>query len=274
MRPYVAVEIDGVLAPSGGSTPAGHTVHETESAAWRAEAVIPPPRARGPRLALNPAPGRALAGLPADLVLVTSYTRAELEPLLPALGWDTVPPLVPLRVSGAAHYVRPDDRVLSPLADDYLRRRAEEIAVWARTHDRPVAWVRAGDHHAREITGVSKPLYCTVGPLLPYAVDPAAGLTADDLQALHAWVQEMDDLPEPAPVVPRRCRDCGDRGTVVLDGRRVDRVHAECGSCCECYCPAPTDDRFQPCGDLMRQQCPDCRACLVCVGCHCDDERW
>lgn len=110
----MAVELDGVLAPYGGSTPAGHTVHETESAAWRAEAVIPPPRARGPRLALNPAPGRALAGLPADLVLVTSYTRAELEPLLPALGWDTVPPLVPLRVSGAAHYVRPDDRVLSP----------------------------------------------------------------------------------------------------------------------------------------------------------------
>ncbi len=65
-------------------------------------------------------------------------------------------------------------------------------------------------------------------------------------------------------MLPRRCRDCGDRGTVVLDGRRRDRVHEECGSCCECYCPAPTDDAFQPCGELMRQQCPDCRACLVC----------
>lgn len=138
-----------MLAPYGGPVPAGYTVHETESPAWRAEAAIPPPRARGPQLALNPAVGRALAGLPADLVLVTSYTEGELEPLLPALGWDTVPPLVPLRNSGATYYLRPDDRVLSPHADIYLRSRAEEIALWARTHDRPVAWVRAGGHHTR-----------------------------------------------------------------------------------------------------------------------------
>ncbi|WP_239577151.1 hypothetical protein [Streptomyces californicus] len=42
-------------------------------------------------------------------------------------------------------------------------------------------------------------------------VDPAAGLTADDVAALREWVREMDALPTPAPVVPRRCRDCGDR---------------------------------------------------------------
>lgn len=36
-------------------------------------------------------------------------------------------------------------------------------------------------------------MYGTVGPLLPYVVDPAVGLTADNLQALRAWVQETDD---------------------------------------------------------------------------------
>ncbi|MEV7275219.1 hypothetical protein ACIQIG_33395 [Streptomyces bacillaris] len=269
MRSFVAVEIDGVLAPYGGPVPDGYTVHETESAAWRAQAAIPRPRVRGPQLALNPAVGRALAGLPADLVLVTSYTEGELEPLLPALGWDTVPPLVPLRNSGATHYLRPDDRVLSPHADIYLRSRAEEIALWARTHDRPVAWVRAGDHHTRLVNSRFGLVYPIVGPLLPYAADPATGLTEGDLQALRQWLEEMDARPEPALVVPRRCRDCGDRGTTVHDGRRIDRVHPDCGSCCECYCPDPTDDLFQPCGDLMRQQCPGCRCCIVCAGCHC-----
>ncbi|MFJ8848389.1 hypothetical protein ACIRFF_36510 [Streptomyces cyaneofuscatus] len=273
MRSYVAVEIDGVLAPYGVPVPAGHTMHETESAAWRAEGVIPRPRDRGPRLALDPAVGRALAGLSADLVLISSYTTAELEPLLPALGWDTVPPLVPLRHTGTVHYLRADDPALSPYAEHNLARRAEEIASWAQTHDRPVAWVRAGDHHAQAVRSAARRTYDTVGPLLPYAVEPATGLTAGDLQALRAWVRKMDALPEPAPVIPRRCQDCGDRGTVVIGGRRVDRVHEECGSCCECYCPAPTDDLFQPCGDLMRQQCPDCRSCLVCVGCHCPDGR-
>ncbi|MFD7859144.1 hypothetical protein ACFV6B_33425 [Streptomyces microflavus] len=274
MRSYIAVEIDGVLSPYGGPAPAGHTVHDVESAAWRDWAAVVYPRPRGLRLALDPAVGRALADLPADLVLVSSYAPAELVPLLPALGWDSVPPMVPLRHTAAVHYLRPDDPGRSPDAESELRWRTEEIASWAQTHDRPVAWVRAGTHHEREVRSAAQRMYATVGPLLPYAVDPAAGLTAGDLQALRAWVQEMDGLPEPAPVVPRRCRDCSDRGTVVLDGRRVDRVHAECGSCCECYCPAPADDVFLPCGDLARQQCPDCGCCMVCVGCHCDDEQW
>lgn len=232
------------------------------------------PRPRGLRLALDPAVGRALADLPADLVLVSSYTTVELEPLLPALGWDTVPPMVPLRRPSTAHYLRPDNPALSPCAEDDLARRAEEIASWAQTHDRPVAWVRAGDHHAQAVRSAARRTYDTAAPLLPYAVDAAVGLTAGDLQALRAWVREMDELPEPAPVVPRRCRDCGDRGTVVTDGRRRDRAHEECGSCCECYCPAPTDDTHLPCGDLRREQCPDCRCCQVCVGCHCDDQDW
>ncbi|WP_239481902.1 hypothetical protein [Streptomyces sp. CS014] len=181
--------------------------------------------------------------------------------------------MVPLRHTATVHYLRVDAPGAFPDAENELRWRTEEITLWAQTHDRPVAWVRAGDHHEREVRSAARRTYSTVGPLLPYAVAPAAGLTAGDLQALRAWVREMDALPEPAPVVPRRCRDCGDRGTIVLNGRRRDRAHAECGSCCECHCPAPTDDTFQPCGDLMRQQCPDCRSCLVCVGCHCDDER-
>lgn len=139
---------------------------------------------------------------------------------------------------------------------------------WARTHDRPVAWVRAHGHHREEIRRTTAYL-STVGPVLAHAVDPAAGITAADLQALREWARTMDALPEPAPVVPRRCRNCGDRGTTVLNGRRTDRVHGACSSCCECYCPGPTDDQYQPCGDLTRQQCPSCRCCRVCVGCHC-----
>ncbi|WP_338704352.1 hypothetical protein V2W30_41270 (plasmid) [Streptomyces sp. Q6] len=79
----------------------------------------------------------------------------------------------------------------------------------------------------------------------------------------------MDTLPDPEVVVPVECRDCGSRETTVLDGRRVDRVHGRCGSCCECFCPGPTDDTFQPCGDLESEQCTACRCCLVCMGCHC-----
>ncbi|MFH8439315.1 hypothetical protein ACH4A3_29340 [Streptomyces sp. NPDC018007] len=273
MRSYVAVEIDGVLSPYGGPPPAGHTWHDVESAAWRewAEACFRPPR--GLRLALDPAVGRALAGLTADLVLISSYAPEELEPLLPALGWDTLPPMVPLRETGREHYLRVEDPGVSPYAEDNLAWRAGEIAWWAQSHDRPVAWVRAGDHHVREVDRAAQRTYSTVGPLLPYAVDPAAGLTADDVAALRKWGRKMGALPTPAPVVPRRCRDCGDRSTIVIGGRRRDRVHEACGSCCECYCPSPTDDsgHFQPCGDLMRQQCPECRCCLACVGCHCEE---
>ncbi|MGJ5899408.1 hypothetical protein ACSCBZ_46835 [Streptomyces niveiscabiei] len=268
MRPFVAVEIDGALAPYGGPLLPGYDVHEVESAAWREWAAMVYPPQRGLRLALSPDAGRALADLPADLVLVSTYTAAELEPLLPALGWETVPPLVPLRHTGRTHYMRVDDPGLSPEARGDLRWRAEEVISWARTHDRPVAWVRGGDHHQE---AVRRTCLSTVGPLLAYAVDPAAGVTAADLEKLRAWAEEMSALPVPDVVVPVRCRDCGTCGTTVIDGRREDRVHGRCGSCCECYCPALADDVFQVCGDLRSEQCPSCRCCLVCVGCYCGE---
>ncbi|MFJ3882955.1 hypothetical protein ACIPW5_36590 [Streptomyces sp. NPDC090077] len=267
MRPYIAVAIDGVLSPYAGPAPSGYTVHDVESAAWRDWAVWVYPRPAGLRLTLNPAVGRALAELPADLTLVSSYAPAEVEPLLPALGWEAVPPMIPLPSTGSVHYMRVDDPGRSPDAEDGLPWRAEEIASWARTHDRPVAWVRAGDEH-REAVRLTTSYLSTVGPVLAYGVDPALGITPADLAALREWAQQMERLPEPAPVTPRRCRDCGDRRTTVIGGRRVDQVHDVCGSCCECYCPG-ADDAFQPCGDLRREQCLDCRCCLVCVGCCC-----
>ena len=40
----------------------------------------------------------------------------------------------------------------------------------------------------------------------------------------------------------------------------------------ECFCPLPGDPAINPaCGDTRSEQCPDCRCCTVCVGCHCDD---
>ncbi|MGW8986594.1 hypothetical protein ACWGQ9_28560 [Streptomyces parvus] len=125
-------------------------------------------------LGLAPAVGRALADLPADLV--SSYAPAELKLLLPALGWNTLPPMVPLHHTGTVHYLRADDPGCFHDAENELRWRTEEIAFWAQTHDRPVAWVRAGDHHEREVHSAARRMYSTVGPLLPYAVDPAAGL--------------------------------------------------------------------------------------------------
>ncbi|MFJ1894462.1 hypothetical protein [Streptomyces sp. NPDC088170] len=271
MHPYIAIEIDGVLSPYAGPLPAGHRLHDVESAAWQEWAVMVYPRPRGLRLALDPAIGRALADLPAELALLSSYTPGELEPLLPALGWESVPPLVPMPHTSTVHYMRVEDPGRSPDAAGDLHWRAEEIASWARTHDRPVAWVRALDHHREELRQTTAYL-SAVGPVLAYAVDPVTGITPADLRALREWAREMEALPEPVPVVPRRCRDCGDRSTTVIGGRRIDRVHGGCGSCCECYCPGPTDDdggAFQPCGDLMRQQCSACRCCLVCMGCHC-----
>ncbi|UTR83640.1 hypothetical protein [Streptomyces cavourensis] len=216
MRSYIAVEIDGVLAPCGGPVPAAP---EPEPTAWWQETA---PRA--PRPDLSPAVGRALAGLPADLVLLcTPEQRSGLEPLLPTLGWDTVPPLAPLR----------DPRATA------VRSRAREVVLWAHSHDRPVAWVRAGSHHVQEVSGTFRRLYSTVGPLLPYAVDPTTGLTPADVQALRQWLEEMSALPTPAPVAPRPCRNCGERGTTVHNGRRIDNVDESCGSCCECYCTGP-----------------------------------
>lgn len=86
-----------------------------------------------------------MTDLPADLALVSSYSPAELKPLLPALGWETLPPTVPLRHTAAVHYLRVEEPGRSSDAADALRWRTEEIASWAQTHDRPVAWVRAGD---------------------------------------------------------------------------------------------------------------------------------
>lgn len=271
VRPFVAIEIDGALAPYGGPLPPGYGVHEAESAAWREWAVMVYPPQRGLRLALNPDVGRALADLPADLVLVSTYTAAELAPLLPALGWEAVPPLVPLRDTGRIHYMRVDDPGRSPEARGDLRWRAEEVIAWARTHDRPVVWVRGGDHH-REATRSITSYLSTVGPVLAYAVDPAAGVTAADLEAVRAWAVEMGTLPVPEVVVPVTCRDCGGSGTTVIDGRREDRVHDRCGSCCECHCPGPGDDAFQSaCGHLRSEQCLSCRCCLACTGCHCGE---
>ncbi|MBV7674088.1 hypothetical protein STHAL_32085 [Streptomyces halstedii] len=241
-----------MLSPYGGPVPAGYAVLEAESAAWREWAAMVYPPQRGLRLALDPVVGQALAELPADLVLVSTYTPAELEPLLPALGWETLPPLVPMPYTARTHYMRVDDPGRSPEAAGGLHWRAEELISWARTHDRPVAWVRAGDHHKAEVRHTSAYLP-TVGPVLAHAVVPAAGITAADLQSLRTWAEKMHALPDPEAVAPRRCRDCGSRDTTVVTGRRVDRVHARCGSCCECYCPGPGDTTFQPCGDLMSE---------------------
>lgn len=109
-----------------------------------------------PRPRADPAVGRALTNLPADLVLVSSYSTAGLVPLLPALGRDAVPPVVPLRHTAAVHYLRPDGPSCSPDAESELRWRTEEIASWAQTHDRPVVWVRAGNHHEREVRSAAR----------------------------------------------------------------------------------------------------------------------
>ncbi|MGW8986591.1 hypothetical protein ACWGQ9_28545 [Streptomyces parvus] len=80
-------------------------------------------------------------------------------------------------------------------------------------------------------------MYSTVGPLLPYAVDPAAGLAPADVQALREWMWEMDALPN-RPCGPRPWWYCEERGTGVVDGSRVDNVYW-CGSCREFPCPGP-----------------------------------
>lgn len=57
------------------------------------------PRPRDLRLALNAGVGRAVADLPADLVLVSSYTPGELEPLLLADTERITDPVL-MRVAG------------------------------------------------------------------------------------------------------------------------------------------------------------------------------
>lgn len=57
-----------------------------------------------------------------------------------------------------------------------------------------------------------------------------------------------------------------------------------CGSCCECKCgPRRKSKRarreldemaeaFQPCGHTERERCPNCRTCLECSGCYCNED--
>ncbi|MFD7532776.1 hypothetical protein ACGFN1_42870 [Streptomyces sp. NPDC048685] len=40
MHPYIAIEIDGVLSPYKGPLPAGHSLHDVTSAAWKEWAAM------------------------------------------------------------------------------------------------------------------------------------------------------------------------------------------------------------------------------------------
>ncbi|WP_331727207.1 hypothetical protein OG871_39710 (plasmid) [Kitasatospora sp. NBC_00374] len=270
-RPLVVFDIDGVLSPYDiRADLTGYTSHEVTPQAWRAWAAFVQPRPTRHYIRLNPEIGARLEALPVDLVIAGPWQPEEIEALLPALGLTRLPALIPLREQ--VFFVRLDDpgkSLENPAVD--LDWRGEDVLAAASLHrvgaDRPLAWLAGGftDWIKRTLPAAH------AAPLLLHEVDHRIGLTDTDFATLAAWATAVAARP-PAPELRlRRCRDCGERSSTVVDGQREDRTHDVCGSCCECYCPDPASDggdRFQPCGDLERERCQACRCCANC-GCGC-----
>ncbi|MBC3844739.1 hypothetical protein GXW82_44610 [Streptacidiphilus sp. 4-A2] len=265
-RPVLLLDIDGVLSPYAAARPLpGYRPHRARPTAWRDWAAMVYPRPDHLRLLLNPHIGRRLEKLPVDLVWAGAWQPPELQQLLGPLGLAVLPPSVPLQKG--PFFMRLDNPGVSPHADDDQWWRAQGILGWSRGHDRPLAWL--APHFAPGVPAEVARHHAA--PVLLHEVDPATGLTDADFTTLEHWARQVAALPPAPVVVPRRCRDCGGRSTTVVDGRRVDRVHDRCGSCCECYCLDRSDRSgdFSACGDLAEESCPDCRCCRICVGCHC-----
>ncbi|MFJ9521836.1 hypothetical protein ACIRPK_26730 [Kitasatospora sp. NPDC101801] len=271
VRPLVVFDIDGVLSPYDvGPGLVGYTSREVTPQAWRDWAVFVQPRPTRHFVRLNPHVGARLEALPVDLAIAGPWRPEEIEALLPALGLTRLPALIPLREQ--TFFVRLDDpgrSLENPELD--LDWRGEDVLAAASLHrvgaDRPFAWLTGGftDWIKRTLPGAH------AAPVLLHEVDHRTGLTDADFAKLTAWAVAVAARPPVPELRLRRCRDCGDRSSIVVDGRREDRTHGACGSCCECYCPDPQSDgsdRFQPCGDLERERCQACGFCANC-GCGC-----
>ncbi|MEV7122239.1 hypothetical protein [Kitasatospora griseola] len=264
-------DVDGVLSPYDVVTGLdGYRIHEATPKAWRDWAVFVYPRPTSHFIRLNPEIGARLEALPVDLAIAGPWQPEEIEALLPALGLTRMPAIIPLRAQ--TFFVRLDDPGLSldDPADD-LAWRAEDILAAAGLRragaDRPLAWLAGG--FTDRLKRTLPPAHAA--PLLLHEVDHTTGLTPADFAKLAAWATAVAARPPVPELRLLRCRDCGERSSIVIDGRREDRTHEVCGSCCECYCPDPQSDggdRFQPCGDLERERCPECGWCSNC-GCGC-----
>ncbi|MFG2844245.1 hypothetical protein ACGF12_13885 [Kitasatospora sp. NPDC048296] len=268
-RPLLLFDIDGVLSPYGGARqPPGYTVHPVSPQAWKDYPAYPKPKYHW--VHLNTEIGARLENLPFDLAVVGPWQPQEVEELLRAAGLTRLPRFIP--VQDRSFFARPDDpgrSMWDPM--DTIRDRSRDVLAATCLEragiDRPFAWLAAGfpEKLQQELTRDHG------APVLLHVVNPETGLTDADFAALTRWAADMAARP-PAPELRlRRCRDCGERSSIVIDGNREDRTHEACGSCCECYCPDPQSDggdRFQPCGHLERERCTDCGWCANC-GCGC-----
>ncbi|MCX5205697.1 hypothetical protein OG897_30120 [Streptomyces sp. NBC_00237] len=198
-----------------------------ESAVWRDGAAFVFTRPDTLRLYLNPDIGRALATLPAEVVLVTAITADEFSPLLPAFGWEQVYPVVLLKYTRNIYYIRLDDLggPFNQHADIDLSWLADDLLGWAHTHDKPIAWIRPGEHLAK---GVKRLAYysTTPGPLLTYGVHPAVGLTADDLReqcpTCHCCLECVSCHCHEWTRRPLRLLACGSDSPTGKSGRSVE----------------------------------------------------
>ncbi|MFJ9777170.1 hypothetical protein ACIRVF_39050 [Kitasatospora sp. NPDC101157] len=266
-RPLLALDVDGVLSPYGaGRLLPGYVPHQVRPQAWVDWSAMVYPRPSHLVVQLNPAIGERLEALPFDLVWVSAWTPQELAAMLGPLGFTQAPPHADLKgATQRTFFLRVDDPGVSPDAKGDLWWRSQDVLGWANRHDRPLAWL--APHFPNQVRRDFADGHAA--PALLHEVDPAAGLTDADFTALTTWAEKVAALELAPAVVPRRCRDCGDRSTTVIAGRREDRVHAACGSCCECYCPiGDGSDAFQACGDLESERCAHCGWCRVC-GCGC-----
>ena len=153
MLPLVFLDVDGVLIPFRA----------------RSTLAVPRPLSGNPLLArLDPADGRRLLTLPAELVWATTWMAEANEVIAPLLGLPQLPV-----VDWADSDDAPEPRV---------HWKTAHLARWAA--GRPFVWLDDEPTDAdRRWVAAHHP-----APALLHRVDPTVGLTDEDIATVRAWL--------------------------------------------------------------------------------------
>lgn len=180
-RPILFLDVDGPLNPYAAPNedhPAGYGTHRMRPASWAQDyppVCLPGGEERIPtlRVWLNPAHGKALLGLPVELVWATTWEHEANEWIGPHLDLPELPVVA----------WREHDIVYGP--EDGTFWKTHPVAAYAA--GRPFAWF--DDQIEEDDIRWCEENYPAPTLLLP--IDPAVGLRDADFQAVARWASEL-----------------------------------------------------------------------------------